>query len=314
VKPGADLLSIQVTREELETLSADLFERATAPIERALASAKVTLDQIQHVIIVGAGTRVPKIQEILTKFVGRDLGKNLNADEAAAMGAVYRAADLSTGFQVKKFLTKDSVIFPIVVDFERELDPDEDGKKVVKFARRTLFSPMNPYPQKKVLTFNKHNEDFTFFVNYGNLSGLAEQEVGALGPLNLTQVDLKGISDALKKHSDVQDASIEFKGIKAHFNVDDSGLLALGTVEATFEKIIAPTSDAPPTEEQASAEGNATESPNATASNSSATSDKKTEKEKKPKVETMREDIEKAETILHVADLGGDQFQEANKR
>ena len=296
-------------------MSADLFERATAPIERALASAKVTLDQIQHVIIVGAGTRVPKVQEILTKFVGRDLGKNLNADEAAAMGAVYRAADLSTGFQVKKFLTKDSVIFPIVVDFERELDPDEDGKKVVKFARRTLFSPMNPYPQKKVLTFNKHNEDFTFYVNYGNLSGLAEQEVGALGPLNLTQVDLKGISDALKKHGDVQDASVEFKGIKAHFNVDDSGLLALGTVEATFEKIIAPTSDAPPTEEQAAADqANATESPNATTSNSSTASDKKSEKEKKPKVETMKEDIGKTETTLHVLDLGGDQFQEANTR
>ncbi len=101
----------------MEELCADLFERISAPIERALTGAKMTLDQISHIIIVGAGTRMPKVQEVLTSFTKRELGKNLNADEAAAMGAVYRAADLSTGFQVKKFMTKDSVIFPIEVCF-----------------------------------------------------------------------------------------------------------------------------------------------------------------------------------------------------
>lgn len=85
------------------------------PIERALAAAKLSLEKIDHIIIVGAGTRMPKVQEILTQFTKRELGKNLNADEAAALGAVYRAADLSTGFQVKKFLTKDAVILPIEV-------------------------------------------------------------------------------------------------------------------------------------------------------------------------------------------------------
>ncbi len=104
-----------MTREQLETLCADLFERIPVPIERALTSSKLTLDQIDHIIIVGAGTRMPKVQEILSTFTKRELGKNLNADEAAALGAVYRAADLSTGFQVKKFMTKDAVVFPIEV-------------------------------------------------------------------------------------------------------------------------------------------------------------------------------------------------------
>ena len=57
-------------------------------------------------ILVGGGSRVPKVQEILAQFVGRELGKNLNTDESAAMGAVYKAADLSSGFKVKKFITK----------------------------------------------------------------------------------------------------------------------------------------------------------------------------------------------------------------
>lgn len=76
-------------------------------------------------IISLSGTRVPKIQEILQKAVGQELAKNLNTDEAATMGAVYKAADLSTGFKVTKFLTKDAVLFPIQIVFQRETKDGE---------------------------------------------------------------------------------------------------------------------------------------------------------------------------------------------
>lgn len=66
-------------------------------------------------ILVGAGTRVPAVQEQLAAAVNLELSKNLNTDEAAVMGAAYKAADLSTGFKVKKFITKDAVLFPILV-------------------------------------------------------------------------------------------------------------------------------------------------------------------------------------------------------
>ena len=57
---------------------------------------------------------------------------------------------------------KDAVLFPIDVDFAREIDSDDvDGEPGVKKVRRTLFSRMNPYPQKKIMTFNKHVKDFT---------------------------------------------------------------------------------------------------------------------------------------------------------
>ena len=53
---------------------------------------------------MGAGTRIPKVQEELLKITKKsDLGRNLNTDEAAAMGAVYQAAYMSKGYQVKKF-------------------------------------------------------------------------------------------------------------------------------------------------------------------------------------------------------------------
>ena len=67
----------------------------------------------------------------------------------------------------------DAVVFPIDVDFSREIEPDEENSEntevTLKRIRRTLFSRINPYPQKKIMTFNKHVKDFTFNVNYADL-------------------------------------------------------------------------------------------------------------------------------------------------
>lgn len=201
----------------------DLLDRVGSPVKQALHSAGLTMDVIGQVILVGAGTRVPKIQDTLQKLVGMELSKNINTDEAAAMGAVYKGADLATGFKVKKFITKDAVLFPIQVVFERE------NKQV----RRMLFSLMNPYPQKKVITFNKHTEDFEFNINYADLAYLGEDELQRIGSLNISKVAVTGVRAALEKHTG---DNVESKGIKAHFAMDDSGVLTLVGIEATFEK------------------------------------------------------------------------------
>jgi hypoxia up-regulated 1 len=190
------------------------------------------MDVIDQVILVGAGTRVPKVQEALVTAYGRELGKSLNTDEAAAMGAVYKAADLSTGFKVKKFLTKDAVIFPILVDFEREIENEGSNTKTIKIIRRTLFAPMNPYPQKKILTFNKHVSDFTFYVSYGDLPVPAHEAL-AVGSPNITKVELSGVAAAIEKH---KAEGVECKGVKAHFSMDESGIFSLSQVEIVFEK------------------------------------------------------------------------------
>lgn len=122
---------IEVTRDAFLEMNADYFERVLGPVEKAIAASGMTMGEVHEVILVGAGTRVPKVQELLNEFIGKDreLGKNLNTDEAAAMGAVYKAADLSTGFRVKKFLTKDAVLFPIEVKSAVCLLFIDDGKK-----------------------------------------------------------------------------------------------------------------------------------------------------------------------------------------
>ncbi|XP_053951113.1 hypoxia up-regulated protein 1 [Anastrepha ludens] len=220
---------LQVTREKLEELGADLWPRVVKPLEQALAASGLSLDTISQVILFGGGTRVPKVQEILKQAIKQELGKSLNADEAATMGAVYKAADLATGFKVKKFVVKDAVIFPIQVTFER--DPGDGG--AVRQVKRVLFGQMNSYPQKKVITFNKHTEDFNFDVHYGDLSHLSAEEISYIGSLNILHVKLTKVKELLEQH---QNDVVESKGIKAYFTLDDSGIFHCVGVEYVYEK------------------------------------------------------------------------------
>uniref|UniRef100_A0A672N8X4 Hypoxia up-regulated protein 1 n=1 Tax=Sinocyclocheilus grahami TaxID=75366 RepID=A0A672N8X4_SINGR len=223
----------KVTRSEFEALCEDLFDRVPGPVTEALAAAEMSMDEIDQVILVGGSTRVPRVQDVLLKAVGKEeLSKNINADEAAAMGAVYQAAALSKAFKVKPFLVRDAAVFPIQVEFSRETE-EEDGVKTMKHNKRILFQRMAPYPQRKVITFNRYMDDFVFYINYGDLGFLGEQDLKVFGSQNLTTVKLSGVGSSFKKHSDA-----ESKGIKAHFNMDESGVLILDRVESVFETIV----------------------------------------------------------------------------
>lgn len=138
---------------------------------------------------------------------------------------------MATGFKVKKLITKDATIFPIQVTFERE---GESGN--VKLVKRSLFGPMNAYPQKKVITFNKHTENFEFNVNYAELDHLSADEVTYIGSLNLTKIKLSDVSKVLEANA--VDENTESKGIKAHFVVDDSGIFDVSSVEYVLEKTV----------------------------------------------------------------------------
>lgn len=223
----------KVTRAEFEELCADLFERVPGPVQQALQSARMSLEEIEQVILVGGATRVPKVQEVLLKAVGKEeLGKNINADEAAAMGAVYQAAALSKAFKVKPFVVRDAVLYPILVEFTREVE-EEPGVRSLKHNKRVLFSRMGPYPQRKVITFNRYSHDFDFHINYGDLGFLGPEELRVFGSQNLTTVKLRGVGESFRKYP-----GHESKGIKAHFNLDESGVLGLDRVESVFETLV----------------------------------------------------------------------------
>ena len=91
---GPKHLSMTLTRAKLEQLSDDLIERSMGPCRQALSDAKLTASQIDNVILVGGQTRMPKVQDILKQFFGREPVKGVNPDEAVALGAAIQAGVL----------------------------------------------------------------------------------------------------------------------------------------------------------------------------------------------------------------------------
>ena len=92
---GPKHLKIQVTRAKLESLVDDLVKSTIAPCEQALKDAGLSKSDINEVILVGGQSRMPKVQEAVKAFFGKEPRKDVNPDEAVAMGAAIQAGVLS---------------------------------------------------------------------------------------------------------------------------------------------------------------------------------------------------------------------------
>lgn len=92
---GPKHLNIRVTRAKLESLVEDLIERTIAPCKTALNDAGLKVSDIDEVILVGGQTRMPKVQETVKNLFAKEPRKDVNPDEAVAIGAAIQAAVLS---------------------------------------------------------------------------------------------------------------------------------------------------------------------------------------------------------------------------
>ena len=92
---GPQHLALSLSRSKFETMVSDLVKRSIAPCGKALKDAKLTINDIDDVILVGGSTRIPVIQESVEKFFGRKPSKGVNADEVVAMGAAIQGGVLS---------------------------------------------------------------------------------------------------------------------------------------------------------------------------------------------------------------------------
>jgi len=92
---GPKHLNVNITRAKFEQLCTDLFDRSLKPCEAALRDAKMTPSQIDDVILVGGSTRIPKIQELVKNFFGKEPSKGVNPDEVVAVGAAIQGGVLA---------------------------------------------------------------------------------------------------------------------------------------------------------------------------------------------------------------------------
>ncbi|MDP4536800.1 molecular chaperone DnaK [Alkalimonas collagenimarina] len=92
---GPKHLNIKVTRAKLESLVEDLVKRTLDPLKMALNDADLSVTDIDEIILVGGQTRMPKVQQAVTEFFGKEPRKDVNPDEAVAVGAAVQGAVLS---------------------------------------------------------------------------------------------------------------------------------------------------------------------------------------------------------------------------
>ena len=92
---GPKFLDFDLTRAKFESLIADLVDSTLAPVKQALSDAKLSADDIDHVLLVGGSTRVPLVQETIKKVLKKEPDKGINPDECVALGAAIQAGVLT---------------------------------------------------------------------------------------------------------------------------------------------------------------------------------------------------------------------------
>ena len=92
---GPKHLSLKLTRARLEQLVGDLIDKSIGPVKQCLKDASVEAKDIDEVVLVGGMTRMPKIQDTVQKFFGKEPHKGVNPDEVVAVGAAIQAGILS---------------------------------------------------------------------------------------------------------------------------------------------------------------------------------------------------------------------------
>lgn len=152
-------VATMMTREGLEELVEPLLKRVHIPLEQALLEAKLKVEDIDIIELVGGCTRVPSLKDRIQKFFGKGLSFTLNQDEAIARGCAFSCAILSPVFRVRDFAIHDIVNYPIEFTWEKSPDiPDED-------TSLTVFNKGNVMPSTKILTFYR-KEPFNLEAKY----------------------------------------------------------------------------------------------------------------------------------------------------
>jgi molecular chaperone DnaK len=143
---GPKHLVLKLTRAKLESLVEDLVDRTIGPCRTALEDAGVSAGDIDDVILVGGQTRMPQVQEKVKEFFGKEARKDVNPDEAVAVGAAIQAAVLSG--DVKDVLLLD-------------VTPLSLGIETLGGVMSTLIEKNTTIPSKKTQVFSTADDNQT---------------------------------------------------------------------------------------------------------------------------------------------------------
>ena len=186
----------KITRAKLESLVEDLVDRSISPLETALKDAKLTKDKIDDILLVGGQTRMPLVQKKVQDFFGKEPRKDLNPDEAVAIGAAIQGSVLSGD-------TKDVLLLDVT--------PLTLGIETLGGVATPLIEKNTTIPTQKSQVFSPAEDNqtaVTVHLIQGERKQAAQNK--SLGQFNLT---------------DIPPAARGMPQIEVSFDLDANGIL-----------------------------------------------------------------------------------------